>query len=206
MNAKEEILNLIREQSVERFEMPDLSRLDFPEKDLEKDNEERFINSCRFAGGKAILLDEEAKSLKDIIRELYPEAQTIVGNLSIKGVSITNPDEYDDPRQLNNIDLSIIEGQFGVAENGAVWVTANVKHRVIYFIAKNLIILLNRNNIVSTMHRAYHRINDDDYDFGVFISGPSKTADIEQSLVIGAHGAISTTVVLYCGRNNFAHL
>jgi L-lactate dehydrogenase complex protein LldG len=33
-------------------------------------------------------------------------------------------------------------------------------------------------------------------DFGLFLSGPSKTADIEQALVIGAQGAVSTTVVL----------
>ena len=192
MNAKEEILNLIREQSVEKFEMPDLSKLDFSR----NDNEEKFIDSCRVAGGKAILLEEEAKSLKDLIGELYPEARTIVGNLSIKGVSIINPGEYDDPHQLANTDLAIVEGQFGVAENGAVWVGTNVRHRVVYFIAKNLILLLNRNSIVSTMHEAYSRTDNDDYDFGVFISGPSKTADIEQALVIGAHGAISVTVVL----------
>ena len=37
---------------------------------------------------------------------------------------------------------------------------------------------------------------DSRYNFGTFISGPSKTADIEQALVIGAQAARGVTVVL----------
>ena len=43
---------------------------------------------------------------------------------------------------------------------------------------------------------AYDLIAERERSFGLFISGPSKTADIEQSLVIGAQAAMSLTVFL----------
>ena len=86
--------------------------------------------------------------------------------------------------------------QIGVAENGAVWIEQDVKQRAIYFIAEKLVILLDKNKIVNNMHEAYKLIDTGEYGFGTFISGPSKTADIEQALVMGAHGARDVTVVL----------
>ena len=35
-----------------------------------------------------------------------------------------------------------------------------------------------------------------DYGYGCFISGPSKTADIEQALVMGAQAARGVTVII----------
>jgi L-lactate dehydrogenase complex protein LldG len=95
------------------------------------------------------------------------------------------------------VDFAILPGKFGVAENGAVWVSdERVRHRVIYFLAQHLALVVPADQIVNNMHEAYEPLRFDGPGFGTFISGPSKTADIEQSLVIGAHGARSLTVLL----------
>jgi L-lactate dehydrogenase complex protein LldG len=86
---------------------------------------------------------------------------------------------------------------FGVAENGAVWLTDELMpDRVIPFICQHLVIVLKRSDILPTLVEAYQRIDDAKYAFGIFIAGPSKTADIEQSLVLGAHGPKTMTVLL----------
>ena len=97
---------------------------------------------------------------------------------------------------MNNTDLAIVEGCFGVAENGAVWITQQVKHKALYFISTGLVILTNKEDLVNNMHEAYKRVEGTDYKYGFFVSGPSKTADIEQALVFGAHGPMNVLVIL----------
>lgn len=92
--------------------------------------------------------------------------------------------------------MAVVDGRIGVCENGAVWVQQDVEQRAVYFISEALILLLDRKNLVNNMHEAYQKIDTGEYGYGVFISGPSKTADIEQALVMGAHGARELTVLL----------
>ncbi len=95
------------------------------------------------------------------------------------------------------MDYAVLRGHFCVAENGAIWVTDDtLKHRVLYFIPQHISLVVPASQIVHNMHEAYQRITVGAHKFAGFISGPSKTADIEQSLVIGAHGARSLTVYL----------
>ena len=83
------------------------------------------------------------------------------------------------------------------AENGAIWVTGLPPlHRALPFIAQHLSIIVPADQIVDNMHQAYERAKVPQPGFGLFLSGPSKTADIEQSLVIGAHGCRELQVYL----------
>jgi L-lactate dehydrogenase complex protein LldG len=104
-------------------------------------------------------------------------------------------DKTLDGLSLAEVEFLEIDGEFGVAENGAIWLLEEaLPHRVAPFICQHLVI--NVKKIVPHMHAAYKELGKVNSGFGLFLSGPSKTADIEQSLVIGAHGARSLTVVI----------
>ncbi len=97
--------------------------------------------------------------------------------------------------ELEKLEKVCIKGTLGVAENGAVWLyESQMINRLLPFICQHLILVIDKKDIVPTMHHAYKKIDISNEGFGIFIAGPSKTADIEQSLVIGAHGARTATI------------
>ena len=103
----------------------------------------------------------------------------------------------DDPHTLADVDLAVVQGEVGVAENAAIWLSeSRLVKRVLPFIAQDLAIVIREKDIVANLHEAYARISVAEEGYGVFVSAPSKTADIEQSLVIGAHGPRSLSVIL----------
>ena len=178
MSSKEDILKRIHANTRQQYEMPDLSLNAI----VYEDKLNTFIDVLKAAGGEAYVMQPE-DDLNVVIQKFYPDAQF-------------NPDELEDPRELNGTDVSVVKGEFGVAENAAVWLPCQYRYKAVYFISNALVILLDRQELVNNMNEAYRRITNADYSFGVFMSGPSKTADIEQALVFGAHGPIRVTVIL----------
>jgi L-lactate dehydrogenase complex protein LldG len=156
---------------------------------------EQFVKMSEMVGGKVreMTADED---INVVVRELFPDAKEIATNLPEVTIATRNPDTVESALDLNGTDVGIIRGVFGVAENGCIWVPQQMKEKAVCFISENLIILLPKSQIVNNMHEAYHRIEFNDYGYGTFISGPSKTADIAQVLVMGAQAARSVTILL----------
>lgn len=172
--------------------MPDLSDIKavtYPDPLLQ------FMNMTKNVGGNAIEV-EKGRDVNTIISELYPDAKEIASNLPEITIATRNPDEMGSALDLNGTDVGIIRGMFGVAENACVWIPQQMKEKAVCFISEHLVILLSKSQIVNNMHEAYRRIEFNDYGYGTFISGPSKTADIAQVLVMGAQAARSATVLL----------
>jgi L-lactate dehydrogenase complex protein LldG len=103
----------------------------------------------------------------------------------------------DDPHALADLDLAILPGTLAVAENAAIWVDgAALVHRAVFVITDHLVLVVHAKDVVHHMHEAYARLAGRPPGYGVFLSGPSKTADIEQVLVVGAQGARTCTVLV----------
>ena len=202
MASKEDILSKYRANVREKYDMPDLSDIAAI---TYSDPLMQFMNMVKSVGGNAIEVDKDA-DVNALIRELYPDAKEIASNLPEITIATRNPDEVGRARDLNGTDVGVVRGMFGVAENGCVWIPQQMKEKAVCFISENLVILLKKSEIVNNMHEAYRRLSDhdansgmddfDQYGYGTFISGPSKTADIAQVLVMGAQAARSATVLL----------
>jgi L-lactate dehydrogenase complex protein LldG len=191
MSSKETILSNIKKNIKQQFDMPDISIQGIQY----EDKLAQFIAISKAVGGNVQLV-KKGEDINEIIRKLYPEAKTIASNLPEITIATANPDTIATPQELNDTDVAIARGEVGVAENGCIWIPQDVKEKAVYFIAEYLVILLQRDKIVNNMHEAYKAIHFNDYGFGSFISGPSKTADIEQALVMGAQSAKGVTVLL----------
>lgn len=189
---KEDLLSKIRKNIGKQYDMPSFDDM----KGVAFDNLlEQFIDIIGKVGGRAVVL-EDGKNVNELIKSLYPEAKEIASNVEGITIATKNPDTVAEAKELNGTDLGIVEGKIAVAENGCVWVPQTMKEKAVCFISEYLVILVNRNCIVNNMHEAYQKIEMPDYGYGCFISGPSKTADIAQALVMGAQAARGVTVII----------
>lgn len=190
--SREAILNAIGQNKPPRRSLPEIPAFDSPNVNLLS----QFRQVIEQIGGNVIRIPGR-QEIAQIIPERFPDAREIAvssHSLLPQAVEIKS---IADPHQLADVDVAILVGQLGVAENGAIWLReTDLVHRAAAFICQHLVLVLHEKQLVANMHQAYQRIQIDDEGYGVFIAGPSKTADIEQSLIIGAHGARSLTVLL----------
>lgn len=194
MESKRQILDAIRHARLSEKARPDLNQA----WTTYADRLAQFTAALESVGGRCVKV-ANTDDLNARLAELpaWTSARKTLSLVPSVGHSTFDLDAVADPHELEDVDFAILPGEFGVAENGAVWITdKHVRQRTIYFIVQHLALVVPASEIVDNMPQAYERLQFDRPYFGAFISGPSKTADIEQSLVIGAHGPRSMTVFL----------
>jgi L-lactate dehydrogenase complex protein LldG len=191
LNSRELIIEKAAKNKPEQSTLPDISL-------LEKNNKgdlATFSTVLKNIGGSVHLI-HNLEELVSIVNEKHPIGSRLYSPIEeIQKLINQASDDSNDGHDLENVELAIIKAYFAVAENGAVWVTDDLMgNRALPFICQHLAVIINESDIVPTMHEAYLQPSLDNYNYGSFIAGPSKTADIEQSLVLGAHGPKSMTV------------
>ncbi|MFV0564756.1 MAG: lactate utilization protein C [Flavobacteriaceae bacterium] len=189
--SRESILKAVKNNKPEALALPEIDLAVFYE---DINTLETFTKNVEAVGGRAVVLSNVSE-LDTQIKHYYPKAVKVVSCTKLSHLGSVPISKNTNPHSLQDIDLAIIQGQFGVAENGAVWIEEKgTLLRVLPFITNDLVIIVPKDNIYLNLHNAYNEIRERERSFGLFLSGPSKTADIEQCLVIGAHGAVSLTV------------
>ncbi len=185
MNSREKILSAIRQNKPSFTSVP--SSVDF--KSNYEDLLVQFDATLKGIGGSTVVV-KSYDDIKEYVRKNYKEVTNIATPLTELSDIATFSLNIDDPHDLETVDLAIIAGDVAVAENAAIWISDSYSsHRALLFITQYLAIVIQKSAIVGNMHKAYQHVKIDETGWGCWVAGPSKTADIEQSLVIGAHGA-----------------
>ena len=192
MNTRESILEAVLRNQPPSTALPDIG--------IFKGNYdqaiEKYMEVFKTIGGSAFLVDS-IDEIKNLIKENFDTTKRFVSTLPELNDVAELLSATVDPHMYEDIELAIINAHLFVAENGAVWVTDQVMgQRIIPYICQHLAVVVKAETVMPTLHEAYEKIGIGDYGFGGFIGGPSKTADIEQALVLGAHGPLTMTVFI----------
>jgi L-lactate dehydrogenase complex protein LldG len=190
MSSRERILSAITANKPGLLAAPALNLSVLPDR---TDMVARYVRALELIAGKAVVVSSFDAVIEDV-RATRAAGHYVVNTIAALGPlsdEVTTDTHAD---TLEPIYKAFLSAEFGVVENGAVWMTeSQMQNRLVPFICQHLVICIRATDLVPNMHEAYDRIREME-GYGLFLAGPSKTADIEQSLVIGAHGARSLVV------------
>jgi L-lactate dehydrogenase complex protein LldG len=190
MSSRDDILARVRKNQPAPRPLPEVPTFETASGPLL----ESFKSAVARMGGKVVDAPADG-NLDALLRRLFPDAKVIcsatpevVGNRPL--------DRVRAPAELNDVDVGVVRALFGVAETGSVWLDeTQFKVNALGFLSQHLVVLLDPAGIVGNLHHAYRERARFDARYGVFMTGPSATADIEGILIHGAQGIRTLTIV-----------
>lgn len=100
----------------------------------------------------------------------------------------------------SGINKAIVMADFAIAETGTFVVNSvDEKIRLATSLSEHLFLVVKKSNIVSSLEDIANYMNSEcskENSYIAFISGASRTADIERVLTIGVHGPVALTAII----------
>lgn len=167
-----------------------------------RDLADRFTNELSAVGGEIHRVATEEQAAATIV--------AILGEINAKRVAISDMDLFanadlqnveliaDPSREdLFGVDAGISTAQLAIAETGTLVLrSSEEKHRLVSLVPPIHICLLNSKDIRPSMYSVLEEMENQIDPTITFITGPSRTSDIELTLAIGVHGPKRLVVVL----------
>ena len=145
----------------------------------------RFKESVEAVSGHCIIATDAADVLKQILTDLNAQ-------------HIAYSDNPPDKNDIFHFDVGISTAQAAIAETGTLVLdSACERHRLVSLVPPVHIAIVNASSIVETLSDALALLQKKEISPAItFITGPSRTADIELTLAIGVHGPQELYVIV----------
>lgn len=165
---------------------------------------ERFIARAEKASASVITIphiNEFGKALSGYLAE-HGLQQRIAAAPSPMLDEVSWPDGYQVERRIAEAtdQVAVSVAFSGIAETGTLaLLSGSQTPTTLNFLADNYICLLQQNDIVAHMEDVWDRVRT--HQGGMprtlnFITGPSRTADVEQTIQLGAHGPRRLLIII----------
>ena len=190
--------------------VPDRGELNFEDESLSP--VERFRERLESVGGHCVLAqgdDDAARALAAIADELRErngarrialsdaaDVARLARNIAAEEIAVC-----PSPADLFNFDAGITSAQAAIAETGTLVLESETeRHRLVSLLPPVHIAVVYARNIVLTIGDALRQLHSGDPKQMsraiTFITGPSRTADIELTLTVGVHGPKELHVIV----------